>query len=202
MLDSQKNLMSGIPIGYRPTSHEEIMGNLEQPWLVKSSIEFIYNLIDKNFVCFEYGSGSSTFWFSKFTKKVFSVESDSAWHQQMISTIQKNKIDNIDLQLIKCEMHHLDAEVDTENSANHKDYADSINRKNIDNFDLIMIDGVARSLCIENSISMLKLGGILIIDNAERPAYKNAISIIPTTWEKHEFLCKVDTTLVYIKKNI
>jgi hypothetical protein len=68
------------------------------------------------------------------------------------------------------------------------------------NFDYILVDGVSRSLCIQNSIDKLNLGGYLIIDNAERPAYQEGIQKIPSEWEIFEFSNSIDKTLIYRKK--
>ena len=190
-------MKSGVPFGVRPPDHITIMGGNEQPWLVSESIEYIYKHIDKDMSCYEYGAGSSTFWFSKFTKKVTSVESDSSWYSQVVSKRDELSIDNIVIELCECPMISI-TNTDYETDQSYKRYADSIFSTG-ETFDLILVDGVARSLCIRNALCALKAGGLLIIDNAERPAYSEAISLIPKPWKLVEFNCSVDRTLVYHK---
>ena len=48
--------------------------NPELPWLTPKSIELIKDLVKKNDVMLELGSGRSTIWFSQYTKKIFSLE--------------------------------------------------------------------------------------------------------------------------------
>lgn len=190
---------SGIPIGSRPVDHEGIMGCNEQPWLVLESIDFIFERINNKSIVFEYGSGSSTFWFSKIASKVYSVDHDQDWVNQVNSLISSQDISNINLALSNCEMRYI-LENDSETEEQYVNYSKMIKNTGISLFDVILIDGVARSLCIKESIPHLKKGGMLIFDNAERPAYQKAIESIPSRWKRYEFSCPVDTTLIFIKE--
>ena len=199
MLDSSEiNKNSGIPIGERPEGHSEIMGNNEQPWLPIEAIDFLYSRLDKDFIGFEFGSGSSTFWFSKFTKKIYSVDSSLEWHLSILEKIKENSIDNIFSMVKECEMLPI-WDKDLEISEKHIEYSSSILDFEF-NFDYILVDGVSRSFCIQNSIDKLNSGGYLIIDNAERPAYQEGIQKIPLGWEIFEFSNSIDKTLIYRKK--
>lgn len=199
MLDSQEiDKNSGVPIGERPEWHYGLMGNNEQPWLPIEAIDFLYDNLGPDKIGFEFGSGSSTFWFSKFTKEVYSVESNSEWNALVLNNIKKYSIKNIYPVLKECKMLPIWSE-DYENYGEYLEYSSSILSYYF-NFDYILVDGVARSLCIENSITKLNPGGYLIIDNSERPAYKPSIEKIPSEWEIFEFSNSIDRTLIY-KKN-
>lgn len=199
MLDtSEIDKRSGIPIGERPDGHSEIMGDNEQPWLPLEAIDFLFENLDKNSIGFEFGSGSSTFWFSKFTKKIYSVDNDPRWNLLIIEKIKKYSIENIYATLKECKMLPIWGE-DLEKSEKYLEYSSTILEFPF-GFDYILVDGVARSSCIENSISKLNSGGYLIIDNAERPAYADSIQKIPQDWEIFEFSNHIDKTLIF-KKN-
>ena len=189
---------SGIEIGERPKSHENIMGTSQQPWLPVEAIEFLENNLNKNHTGFEFGSGSSSFWFAKLTKKLYSVESDSIWNKMMLDLAEANNVNNIFLNCIECDMLAI-WDKDLEIGGNYDLYAKEIQAIDI-NFDYILIDGVARSSCILNSIKKLNPGGYLIIDNAERPAYFNSIEKIPKNWQLFEFKNLIDTTLIFKKE--
>jgi len=188
---------SGIPVGNRPSDHFGIMGNNEQPWMPIEAINFLEKNIKKEHVGFEFGCGSSTFWFSKISKEIFSIESDINWYNIIEEKIKINDIKNINLFHISCEMKYL-WDFDYEIGGNYNLYSDYIFNLDVF-FDYIIVDGVARSLCIENSIKKIKNEGYLIIDNAERPAYSNAISKIPKEWELFEFTNSVDKTQIFKK---
>lgn len=188
-------ILSGVPIGDRPKNHEGIMGCNQQPWLVIESIDFLEKNISSNHIGFEFGSGSSTFWFSKISKKIYSVESDQDWYNNVLEKIKENSIENIDASCIKCEMLPI-WDKDTEIGDEYDDYSKKIIDSGID-FDYVLVDGVARSLCILSSIKKIKPGGFLIIDNSERPAYWEAMSQIPKDWIINVFKNDVDTTTIF-----
>lgn len=189
---------SGIPIGKRPLDHEGIMGNIEQPWFHIEAVEFLFENLKESHVGFEFGSGSSTFWFSKFTNRIKSIESDPVWYQEVQKTIEVGKIQNIDISLSPCKMLSV-WDRDEETTDEYEAYSNKILEQE-ENFDYISIDGVARSLCIRKSIGKLKSGGYLIIDNSERPGYWDAIDLIPKDWERIIFKNRVDQTSIFIKK--
>jgi hypothetical protein len=190
-------ILSGIEVGNRPDSHIGIMGTNQQPWLPVEAIEFLEKNLSSSGIGFEFGSGSSSFWFSKLTGKLYSIESDILWHKMMLGLAEQNSITNINFSCISCDMLPI-WNNDTEIGENYDLYSDDINKYDF-NFDYILVDGVARSLCIKNSISKINPGGFLIIDNAERPAYWESMKNIPSSWDRYEFINSVDTTLIFVK---
>lgn len=193
-------ITSGIPIGERPKSHEGIMGTNQQPWLPTDAIEFLEKNINSSHIGFEFGCGSSTFWFSKISKKIYSIESDFDWYSNILDLVKSNNIQNININCIPCEMKKI-WDIDTEVGGNYIEYSNHI--LNYDFlFDYVIVDGVARPLCIKNSIDKIKSGGYLIIDNAERPAYHKSMLEIPNEWKVLEFINSVDRTIIYQKMDI
>lgn len=190
---------SGIEIGDRPESHRGIMGTNQQPWLPIEAIDFLEKNLKKNHIGFEFGSGSSTFWFSKLTRKIISLESSKDWNSMIHRKCLENSIENINLNLVECEMLPI-WDNDIEIGGNYDLYSSKILQFN-HNFDYILVDGVSRSLCIENSIQKINIGGYLIIDNAERPAYFQAMDMIPKEWEVYEFRNPVDLTKIFKRIN-
>lgn len=190
-------LQSGIPIGTRPLNHEKIMGSNQQPWLPIDAIEFLEQNLKVDFVGLEFGCGSSSFWFSKLVKKIYSVESDPSWCQEISELIKNFSVDNIILICHPCEMKNIYA-IDTETDESYSEYSNSVIKIG-EELDFVLVDGVSRSLCIEKSLKKIKLGGYLIIDNAERPAYYDAISKIPKEWEFYEFVNPIDKTIIFKK---
>ena len=198
MLDpSEVGKNSGIPIGHRPADHHGIMGNVEQPWLPVEAIDFLYSNLNKRMTGLEFGSGSSTFWFSKFTREIFSVESDEEWYNKNLENKNKFSIENVNLILSACPMLRI-FEIDNEVGEAYEKYSDQIFKIGR-NFDYILVDGVARSLCIKKSIDFLNPGGYLIIDNSERPAYWDSMSMVPKYWESFIFSNAVDRTTIFKK---
>ena len=166
------------------------------PWFTLPSNKFLEHIIKKKYTVFEYGSGSSTFFFSKRCKKIYSVELYREFYENFIKLkIPKNvKIFN-----------NSNTQIDTKYKKNfyYKKYIKSIQdvkfkKKNKDYlighgfisktnecinyaskildfknnfFDVIVIDGQARELCVKLSIHKLKKKGFIIFDNSDRIEY-------------------------------
>lgn len=132
----------------------------EIPWFTYSAIHFLTPRLSKDFSVFEYGSGNSTVWFSKYCKNIVSLEHNEKWFQ-----IMKPKFDT--LKNIK---YILKA---TQNA----DYQNEILNYQ-KQFDIIIIDGRERIDCAKNSLNALKENGIIIWDNSDRNEYKEGYDFL------------------------
>lgn len=117
------------------------------PWFSYPAIEYLsqFDLSDKT--VFEYGSGNSTIFWGKRTKKVISVEDDKNWFNKI-----KNQYFGKNVIFLYC----------PEKQA----YVNSINNYKL-SFDIIVIDGSHRAECARIVIRKLKKGGMVIFDNAD-----------------------------------
>jgi predicted O-methyltransferase YrrM len=157
-----------------------IKNSPEMPWLAKTANDFLVNNLTKDMVVLEFGSGRSTSFFSGKVKKIYSRESNNEWFE-----LVKEKLkDNSDV--------HISYYDDLGKYADVNDIDD-------DSLDVVLVDGRNRNNCLLNSISKLKKGGLLILDNAERyllyptlsPA-KCARSTRNPNWEKAEKILSSD----------
>ena len=58
-------------------------------------------------------------------------------------------------------------------------YAQRANRFRDHGFDIVMVDGRARTACMEQALPKVRPGGgILILDNAERPRYEHGRELL------------------------
>ena len=134
-----------------------------EPWLCPKANNFLVKYFEehKDPYVLEFGIGGSTVWFSQKTKHLCSVEHDSKWYDD-VSNYLKNKVQ---INLLPRPYHT---------------FCDTF----VDNFfDLILVDGRDRVKCIESSIRILKSGGILMLDNSERPYYQKGINLLKT-WKR------------------
>jgi hypothetical protein len=65
------------------------------PWLAFGAIDYLEQWLTNDMEVFEYGSGSSTLYFSKRAKRVTSVEHNEHWYNSGELQKQKHKIANI-----------------------------------------------------------------------------------------------------------
>jgi hypothetical protein len=152
-----------------------------QPWLVFDAIDFLNSLTLEGNRVFEYGSGGSTlFWLNHGTKCV-SVEHNPDWYKLMRHRLEG--MDGIDYRLELPEPAEDKEARDIANpnlylsedvrfrGYNFRNYVCQIDPFPDNFFDIVLIDGRARPSCILHSVTKVKVGGMLILDNSERDYY-------------------------------
>lgn len=127
------------------------------PWCTYSYIYFIRERLNENLSIFEYGSGSSTIFYSNFVKSIVSVEHDSQWFQKIKNLVPKN----VDILLVPIGLDFGES------------YAKSIYSKD-EKYDIIIVDGRYRVKCVIEAAAYLTDIGVIILDNSERSKYEEA----------------------------
>lgn len=150
------------------------MGQTKQfnPWLNDEAIEFLQNFIEQNpnAKILEFGSGGSTVWFSQRTKFLTSIEHNKEWFNFVNKSLLEDKnCNSVCMRLIEQNYYEVCSEFSDEY------------------FDIILVDGVNRKKCIKASIRILKQGGVLMLDNAERPWYNKIYSML-NNWQIYKTL--------------
>jgi predicted O-methyltransferase YrrM len=136
----------------------------DAPWMSQRAVRFLDSFLRKTDTGIEFGSGRSTIWFGRRVGRLVSVEHDAGWSTKVKEMIQ-------DGGLIQIEHHHIHLDHPAaEPTRAYYDplprYVDFINRYPDNTFDFVVVDGHYRVACILASISKLKAGGILILDNS------------------------------------
>ena len=60
------------------------------------------------------------------------------------------------------------------------DYVSRIDQFDEGTFDAVLVDGRARSACLLRAWPKIRKGGVLVLDNSERPRYLVAINRLPS----------------------
>lgn len=168
----------------RPQDHTiDKFGGPTEPWITRDAINFLEKFLNKEMIIAEFGSGSSTKWFSERVKKIISIENEREWYYKILEEIKDS---NVDYRLI--EYNEYD-----ENSKNK--YINALSEFSDEYFDFILIDGRLRNKSLIASYKKVKKNGIIMLDNAERyynakgvPWYKIGIDFMDKleNWEKTE----------------
>ncbi len=108
----------------------------------------------------EFGAGDSTSWLAQRCDNVVSIEHDPEWYAKV-----KAEAPSVDLRLINRPYY----KVCLEYPQHH--------------FDIVLVDGRNRKGCIQYAALRLKPGGLLLLDDAERPWYKLGIAVV-LTWDE------------------
>lgn len=161
--------------GYLPQNNHNLkpMIQLNQrsetkpPLLANGAVEFLQQFLQQNphARVLEFGSGGSTVWFSTYTKNVVSIEHNREWYDRVKRDLAKyDSCHPVDLRLMSLPYHGV-----------CEDFQD-------ESFDLILVDGRNRVRCAQAAIRILKTGGILMLDDAQRHYYHRVHHLLQN-WE-------------------
>ena len=123
------------------------------PWYTYPCIDFLKNRDFTASNILEFGSGQSTLFWSKRARSVISFEADNKWYNK----IKSKSPENVKMTLVES---NCDASL-------IKFIENSIQGSSCFPFDVIVIDGLNRSLIIENAPKWLSKSGMIICDNSE-----------------------------------
>lgn len=177
------------------------------PWITIDSLEWLKNYVKPGMRVFEYGMGGSTlFWLDK-QCKVTGVEHDKAWFDNLMQILSRNE--ELDARFfagakptgedpgdLAFQSDFMEWE-----GLNFKSYVQTALDIPDHSLDIAMVDGRARVACVSSIRQKVKPGGILILDNSERPRYKSALDLLktenwqvthypgPGLFQKHGFWC-------------
>ena len=150
------------------------------PWVTYSFLDFIKTRINKQHTVFEFGSGNSTFFYSKYAGVVVSVEHDKGWYD----TILENRPDNSEI--IFCELQR------------DGDYC-RMPVKLEEKFDIIIVDGRDRVNCCINALDALSSNGVVVLDDTEREFYKPAVDFLLADGFKQLLFSGISPGMFYLK---
>ncbi len=157
--------------------------NTPCPWLVFDAILALRAQMRPDMRVFEYGSGGSTlFWLANQATQVVSIEHNPEWFRVVSERVRGKSA--IDIRLVLPEaLEQPDHRHDPADPALYQSddeefrgcsfqkYASQIDAFPDESFDVLLVDGRARPSCIAHGAAKVKVGGMLILDNAERAYY-------------------------------
>ena len=155
------------------------------PWVVFGAKEYISRSIKQGSKVFEYGMGGSTLFFLDSGCTVISVEHNSEWGDKLSSTIGKNSnwtgiVVPPSKTLADTSSIRYSSKFPGYENFDFREYVEVIQNYNDKSLDLVMVDGRARSAAIQLAASKVIPGGLIVLDNAERPRYAEAINFLFT----------------------
>ncbi|HRI61721.1 MAG TPA: hypothetical protein PK228_18415 [Saprospiraceae bacterium] len=155
----------------------------ELPWLNFTALEFLEQNIRPEYRVFEFGGGGSTLFFCKNVAEVATVEDHAGWFETLTGTVSTKGYQNWKGFFVAPEQAPNDRPRSKQNPndfssgakgmehLSFEKYARTIDQYPDDYFDLVLVDGRARPSCIQQALPHLKTGGLLVVDNTERPYY-------------------------------
>jgi predicted O-methyltransferase YrrM len=134
----------------------------DEPWLTERAVGFLEKFFQEkpNAYVLEFGSGASTLWIAKHTSHFYSIEHSKLYYDLIQKQLHEKGYNRVTYLFSQLPYYHL------------------CNEFPDDFFDLIIVDGRNRKGCIVHAIPKLKSGGVLLLDNAERPYYHGVFSLL------------------------
>jgi len=148
---------------------------LDLPWWTLNAMTLVDEFLTArpHARVFEWGSGASTIWLEKRSAEVISVENDGEWHRMMSGLVgPQTTIQH--MPAIPSDNPSVSSRWWGQRGFDFSDYVDAIDRHS-GVFDLIVIDGRARTACLDKALERLTPDGMVVFDNTNRPRYREAL---------------------------
>lgn len=147
----------------------------ERPWIVPAAIGFLRRRIRSNWSVLELGAGRSTVWFARRAGRVLSFEDNGFWAEQTRERLRAEGLDNVDIRVGPVEEL-------PERVAALPDSA----------FELVVVDFleapiVTRVDVLKPAMKKVKAGGLLLLDDSDRPGYAEAFELLDG-WSFRKFV--------------
>jgi hypothetical protein len=126
------------------------------PMYTYSAVHFLGPRLCPDQRVFEFGSGYSTLWYAERVREVVAVEHDAAWAEEVSVAAGSN--------------------VTVLHRSAPADYLSEIERHG--RFQLVAIDGLERSRAAVVALDALRHDGVVILDNADNPAFREASNLL------------------------
>jgi Methyltransferase domain len=171
--------------------------NPEKPWLTSGAVVYLEKVLNKGMAGFEFGSGRSTGWFAQKLGSLVSIEHDETWYHRVRAMLDGAGVTNIEYRLVP--LDHLATLPEQPVYDPLPRYVSSIESAADETLDFVVVDGHYRTACISKSLSKLKPGGLLLVDDLNLWPDRRAIPV-PSTWTMtHESTNGIKSTGVWRK---
>jgi hypothetical protein len=125
------------------------------PWMNYGAINFLEDRLSSDLDVFEYGSGNSTIFFAGLVNSVTSLECDHGWYEYVKGILPDNA------SVVFCPI-------------GDPAYVGAIAEQD-KKFDVVIVDAEERVQCMLNAPEFLTDRGVIILDDAARPAYQEGV---------------------------
>lgn len=181
---------------------------MTQPLYTQPAIDYLDSIIQPTWRVFEFGAGGSTTYYYKRCAEVRAMEHDAAW---VITARSNTSLDSIiyvgrdgdscaqakaaeadffahDFDLPLHPTSQVESQYHGMENTEWREYAGTIFKWPQGYFDVIVVDGMARSLCLYYAAQCVKQYGMIILDNSCRWQYNDVQEhIINQGWNRRDF---------------
>jgi predicted O-methyltransferase YrrM len=147
----------------------------ERPWIVPAAIGWLRRRIRSDWSVLEVGAGRSTAWFARRAGRVLSFEDNEFWAGHTRGRLSEIGLSNVDLRVGLIE-----------------ELPDAVATLPDSDFDLVVVDfleapTVTRIDVLKPAMKKVKPGGLLLLDDSDRPGYAKAFELLEG-WRFRKFV--------------
>lgn len=135
----------------------DVLGN-PMPWFTYPAAAFLAERVRADWRVLEFGAGMGTAWWSSNVDACIAIEHDPGWAAR-VATLTAAQV------LI----------AGAENAAAYCAPA-----RGLGLFDVVVVDGLFRDECLRLAPELLSAGGVIVLDDAQRPEYAAAVDDLRT----------------------
>ncbi len=143
-----------------------------KPYMEDNEIKLIEYYLNTNDTMFEWGSGGSTLWFSKFVKKYYSIEHDLLWYKKVKNDIFYSDRFNINYYFVKNNLPRTYPTKPKEFTDYIKCVETVLKDKKVDK---VLIDGRVRVSCAKAILPYLNINSLVFIHDWVRKRYHKVL---------------------------
>ncbi|MGH2957262.1 MAG: class I SAM-dependent methyltransferase [Solirubrobacterales bacterium] len=145
----------------------------ERPWIVPAAIGWLRRRIKGDWSVLELGAGRSTPWLARRAGRVVSFEDNELWLRRTAETLEREGLE-VDLRLMPVEA-----------------FVEAVAALPDAGFDLVILDflespQVTRVDVLRPARDKVRPGGLLLLDDSDRPGYAEAYELV-AGWREHRF---------------
>jgi SAM-dependent methyltransferase len=147
----------------------------ERPWIVPAAVGWVSRRIRSDWSVLELGAGRSTVWFARRAGRVLSFEDNEFWAGQTRVRLRELGLGNVELRVGPVE-----------------ELPDAAAALPDASFDLVVVDfleapAVTRVDVLKPTMKKVKPGGLLLLDDSDRPGYAQAFELLEG-WRFRKFV--------------
>lgn len=143
----------------------DITGRADEPWWTREAITIMDSFLHPDMDVVEWGSGASSIWLAARCGSLITIDSNPGFYNMVRAALQKAGYAKEKYCAV---LRPLDYRYYT--------CAQGI-------YDVAIVDGRTRVACCNHAVGILKPGGLLLLDNAERPRYQLILKQL-SSWER------------------
>lgn len=161
------------------------------PWIAAEAVVYLDQLLAGGSAhVLEFGAGNSTLWLAARCRRLVSVESSPVWTVRLQRRLTAGGVDNVVVLLVEPDDPvNFHPAYRGARDRSYRAYVEAgkaaVTAQLKGRLDVLLVDGRARFACIRDCAALVRPGGTLLLDNADRTRYRSALVLLTSAgWKR------------------